>query len=252
MRRRDFVKLFGASIAVLPGAALAQQGLPVIGFLGTMSEAQAAPQLTAFRRGLNETGFAEGRNVAIEFHWAEGQFQRLPAMASELVRRRVSLILAQAPPAALSAKAATASIPIVFVVGLDPVGSGLVADLNQPGGNATGMTLISYVLGEKRLEMVRDLVPKASVVGMLSNPVSPDTLVEIRSVQKAAQALGLQLVMFNASTPSEIDAAFDSIAERGRTHFLLELIPSTSISARKLLPEREDLRCLLSTLSASL
>jgi putative ABC transport system substrate-binding protein len=214
MRRRDLITFIGASIAVLPAAARAQHDVPVIGFLGTLSESQAAAQVNAFRRGLNETGFAEGRNVAIEYRWAEGQFQRLPAMAAELVRLHVSLILAQAPPAALSTKAATTSIPIVFVVGLDPVGAGLVADLSHPGGNATGMTLISDALGEKRLEMVRELAPKASLVAMLANPISPDTVVEIRSVQKAAQALGLQLVMFNASTPKEIEAAFDGIAER--------------------------------------
>jgi putative ABC transport system substrate-binding protein len=135
-------------------------------------------------------------------------------MAAELVRRPVSLILAQAPPAALTAKAATASIPIVFVVGFDPVGAGLVTDLNKPGGNATGMTLISYILGQKRLEMLRDLSPKASVVGMLVNPVSPDAVSEIRSVQTGAQALGLKLAMFNASTPAEIEVAFDGITER--------------------------------------
>ena len=135
-------------------------------------------------------------------------------MAAELVSRPVSLILAQAPPAALSAKAATATIPIVFVVGFDPVGAGLVENLNHPGGNATGMTLISHLLGQKRLEMVRDLSPKASVVAMLVNPISPDTVIEIRSVQAGAQALGLQLAMFNASTLAEIEPVFDAIAKK--------------------------------------
>jgi len=213
MRRRDFITLLGAATA-WPTIADAQQERPVIGFLSAVSEASVPAQISAFRRGLGEAGFVEGQNVAIEYRWAEGHYERLPAMAAELVRRSVSLILAQAPPAALAAKAATASIPIVFVVGFDPVGSGLVTDLNKPGGNATGMTLISYVLGQKRLEMVRDLLPKASVVGMLVNPVSPDAVSEIRSVQTSAQALGLSLVMFNASTPAEIEAAFDEITKR--------------------------------------
>ena len=213
MRRREFITLLGAA-AAWPTASRAQQERPVIGFLSAVAEASARAQLSAFRRGLSEAGFVEGQNVAIEYRWAEGQYERLPAMAAELVRRPVSLILAQAPPAALTAKAATASIPIVFIVGFDPVGAGLVTDLNKPEGNATGMTLISTVLGQKRLEMVRDLSPKASVVGMLVNPVSPDAVSEIRSVQTGAKALGLKLVMFNASTPAEIETAFDGIAER--------------------------------------
>jgi putative ABC transport system substrate-binding protein len=212
MRRREFITLLGA-VATWPTVTRAQQERPVIGFLSAVSEASVSPQVSAFRRGLSEAGFVEGQNVTIEYRWAEGQYERLPAMAAELVRRPVSLILAQAPPAALTAKAATAGIPIVFVVGFDPVGAGLVTDLNKPGGNATGMTLISYVLGQKRLEMVRDLSPKASVVAMLVNPVSPDAVSEIRSVQTGAQALGLKLAMFNASTPAEIEAAFDGITE---------------------------------------
>jgi putative ABC transport system substrate-binding protein len=173
-----------------------------------------ALQLAAFRRGLKETGFAEDRDVLIEYRWAQGQYQRLPAMAAELVHRPVSLLLAQAPPAALAAKAATATIPIVFVVGFDPVGAGLVASLKHPGGNATGMTLISVVLGQKRLEMLRDVLPKASVIAMLVNPLSPDSIPEIGPVQAGAQALSLQLEMFNASTPSEIEAAFAAITAR--------------------------------------
>ena len=201
------------SVLAWPLPTLAQ-ATPVIGYLSALSEERVAAQLAAFRRGLAETGYAEGRNVTIEFRWAEGRFDRLPPMAAELVRRPVSLILAQAPPAALSAKAATATIPIVFVVGFDPVGAGLVSSLNRPGGNATGMTLISDVLGQKRLELVRELSPRASIVAMLVNPLSPDTVVEIRSVQAGAQSLGLQLAMFNASTADEIGAAFGAIAER--------------------------------------
>jgi len=185
--------------------------MPVIGYLSTLSEMQVARPLAAFRRGLNETGFTEGHNVRLEYRFAEGQYQRLPAMAAELVRHPVSLILAQAPPAALAARAATANIPIVFVVGFDPVGAGLVASLNRPGGNATGMTLVSHIIGQKRLELLRDMSPKASVVAMLVNPLSPDAIPEIGHVQAGAQSLGLQLVLFNASTTSEIDAAFAAI-----------------------------------------
>jgi putative ABC transport system substrate-binding protein len=220
VRRRDFITGLVGS-AVWPITAHGQQQLPVIGFLGASAQASVEGQVSAFRRGLNETGFIEGRNIAIEYRWAEGQYQRLPAMAAELVARPVSLILAQSPPAALAAKAATANIPIVFVVGFDPVGAGLVTDLNKPGGNATGMTLLSYALGQKRLEMVRDLSPKASVVAMLVNPVSPDTTTEIRSVQTGAQALGIKLAMFNASTPGEIETAFDGIAARRPDALLL-------------------------------
>jgi putative tryptophan/tyrosine transport system substrate-binding protein len=200
----------------------------------TLSEAPAAAPLAAFRRGLNETGFAEGRNVAIEFRWAEGQYQRLPAMAAELVGRRVSLILAQSPPAAIAAKTATTTTPIVFVVGFDPVGVGLVASLNRPGGNATGMTLISPALGQKRLEMLREIAPKASVIAMLVNPGSPDAAPEIGSVQAGAQTLGLQLAMFNASMPSEVSTAFAAITERKPDALLVSTDPF-------LLNQRDDI-----------
>jgi putative ABC transport system substrate-binding protein len=224
MKRRQFIALLGGAVA-WPSWSQAQQGAPVVGYLSTSSEAQVLPQLNAFRRGLSETGFAEGRNVEIQYRWAEGQYQRLPAMAAELVNRPVSLILAQAPPAALAAKAATASIPIVFVVGFDPVGAGLVTDLNRPGGNATGMTLISHVLAQKRLELVRDLSPKATTVAVLVNPLSPDTVPEIRSIQSVAQTLGLQLAMFNAATPAEIDVAFDRIVEKSPDALLVGTDP---------------------------
>ncbi len=177
MRRREFITLDGGAAAMWPLTSRAQQpAMPVIGYLSTLSEAQGLHMLAAFRRGLGEVGFADGRNLAIEFRWAEGQFDRLPAMAAELVRRPVNLLLAQAPPAALSAKAATTTIPIVFVVGFDPVAFGLVASLNRPDGNATGMTLMSLTISEKRLEMLRELAPKASVIAMLVNPMTPDAV----------------------------------------------------------------------------
>jgi putative ABC transport system substrate-binding protein len=213
--RREFVLAIGGAAASWPTMARAQQpALPTIGYLSSLSEAQVGAQTASFRKGLGETGFVEGRNIAIDFRWAEGRYERLPAMAGELVRRRVSLILAQAPPAALAAKAATPSIPIVFIVGFDPVGAGLVANLNRPGGNATGMTLTSTALGLKRLEMIREISAKAKVVGMLVNPISPDTPIEVETVQAGAKELGLELVMFEATTTDEISAAFDAIAER--------------------------------------
>jgi putative ABC transport system substrate-binding protein len=215
MKRREFLALLGGAAAGWPRAARAQQpAMPVIGYLSTLSEAQGSHMLAAFRRGLGEVGFVDGRNLTIEFRWAEGRFDRLPGMAAELVRRPVDLLLAQAPPAALSAKAATTTIPVVFVVGFDPVASGLVASLSRPGGNATGMTLMSLPIGEKRLEMLRELAPKSSVIGMLVNPLTPDAVPEIGSVQRAAQSLGLQLRMFTASTASEINAAFAGMAEQ--------------------------------------
>jgi putative ABC transport system substrate-binding protein len=196
--RREFVLAIGGAAASWPTMARAQQpALPTIGYLSSLSEAQVGAQTASFRKGLGETGFVEGRNIAIDFRWAEGRYERLPAMAGELVRRRVSLILAQAPPAALAAKAATPSIPIVFI-----------------GGNATGMTLTSTALGLKRLEMIREISAKAKVVGMLVNPISPDTPIEVETVQAGAKELGLELVMFEATTTDEISAAFDAIAER--------------------------------------
>ena len=214
MRRRDFL---GAAVGVSswPLVASAQtSGIPTIGYLSSLSEAQSSGSLAAFRRGLSEVGYLEGQNIAIDFRWAEGQYERLPGMARELVSRRVSIFLAQAPPAALAAKAATAEIPIVFVIGIDPTGAGLVASLHRPGGNATGMTLISATLGQKRLEVVRELLPKAAAVALLVNPLSPDTGPEIASVQPGAQALGLRLMMFNASAPNEIETAFIALADR--------------------------------------
>jgi putative ABC transport system substrate-binding protein len=210
MRRRDALSLLGgtAASAALPRGARSQQAMPVIGWLSSISERAAAKHLVMFNRGLGENGFAAGRNVAIEYRWAEGKYDRLPAMAADLVRRPVDVILAQAPPAALAAKAATSTIPIVFVVGIDPAAAGLVSSYSHPGGNATGTTLMMSLPGQKRLEILRELVPKASVVALMNNPVSPDAAPEIRDVQVAAQAIGLQLRLVNASTLAELDAAF--------------------------------------------
>ena len=213
MRRREFIKLIAGSTVTWPRAAKAQQPtIPLIGFLSSTSENTAVEQQKKFHSGLGEAGFVEGKNVAIEYHWADGQYDRLPAMAADLARRPVSLIVAQGPPAALAARAATTTIPIVFVVGFDPIAGGLVDSFNRPGGNATGMTLLTGPLGQKRIEQLRELVPKAAVVAMLANPVSPYAVPEIRDVQIAAQANSLELKMYNASTRTELDAAFSAIA----------------------------------------
>src|SRR5947208_6076974 len=212
MRRRAFSTLLGGTAVAWPLAARAEQApLPVIGYLSALSEEQAAIQLVAFRRGLNEFGFAEGQNVAIEFRWADGQYDRLPGMAADLVRLPVTLIVAQTPPAALAAKAATTTIPIVFVVGFDPVGGGLVASLARPGDNVTGLSLQQTDVAGKRLGLLHDLVPRSSVIAMLINPISPNANPEIEDVHAAAQAMGLQVKMFNASTPNELNAAFLAI-----------------------------------------
>ena len=212
MRRREFIALLGAGAAAWPLVARAQQAMPTIGFLSALDEATVARHLVQFRRGLSEVGFVPGQNVTVEFRWARGQYDRLPAMAAELVQRPVDVLVAQSPPAALAAKAATSTIPTVFAVGPDPVELGLVASFNRPGGNATGTSLITGPLGQKRVEILRELAPRAKVLGMLVNPRSPDGPPEMRDVQKAAEANGLQLRIVNATTAAEIDAAFASLA----------------------------------------
>jgi putative ABC transport system substrate-binding protein len=163
---------------------------------------------------LSETGYLEGKTVAVEYRFADGQYDRVPAFAAEFVRRGLSLVLAAGPPAALAAKIATTTIPIVFIVGLDPVAAGLVASLNHPGGNATGMTLITGPLGQKRLEILRELAPKMRLIPMLVNAASPDALPELRDVQSATQAMGLELQVVSARTPEEIDSAFAAFAQQ--------------------------------------
>jgi putative ABC transport system substrate-binding protein len=213
MRRRDFLGVLSGAAAGWPVGARAQQAAtPVIGWLSALSAGTLPQNEVLFRRGLSEVGFVPGRNVTIEYRWADGQYDRLPAMAVDLVSRPVDVILAQTPSAALAARTATTTIPIVFSVGVDPVAAGLVASYSRPGGNATGTSLISGPLGQKRLEILRELVPKATVIAMLVNPHGPDTAPEIRDVQAAAQANNLQLRLLNASTPVELDAAFKAIS----------------------------------------
>jgi putative ABC transport system substrate-binding protein len=210
MKRRDFIALFGAAAAAWPVAARAQQSAtPVIGFLDPRSPDPIADRLRAFRLGLKDVGYVEGENVTIVYRFADDQFDRLPELAAELVRRRVSVIAASATAAAIAAKPATTTIPIVFIVGEDPVRLGLVASLARPGGNLTGINLFSGELTAKRLELLREMVPGAARIAVLVNPANATTTeTTLRDVQPAAGAMGLQIQVLNASTSREIDAAF--------------------------------------------
>jgi len=213
MKRRDFIALVSGAATVWPFATRAQQSaMPVIGFLNAGAHDVFAPRLGAFWRGLSENGYAEGRNVAIEYRWAEGQFDRLPEMAADLVRR-ATVIAAFGPSAALAAKAATATIPIVFVSGSDPVQAGLVASLNHPGGNVTGVYLLIIGLEEKRLSLLRDLVPKDGLIGILINPRSPDGQAQSTAIQAAARAVGQQILVVEAGSDAELDAAFAALVQ---------------------------------------
>ena len=214
MRRRNFISLLGGA-ATWPLAAHAQQTkVPLIGFLSSFSQTQSARPIAEFRRGLSENGFTDGQNVTMELSYADGQYDRLPALADGLVRRPVDLIFAAAPPAALAAKAATTSIPVVFVVGFDPVATGLVSSLSRPGGNVTGLTLFSNPLAQKRLQILLELAPRATEVAMLVNPVSPDTKPEVSAVQQMTQQRGLQLRIVNAASLQEVDAAVVTLLDR--------------------------------------
>ena len=215
MHRRDFIKVVAGSAVTWPFAARAQQPtLPVVGFINRASAKGYEPQLSAFLKGLSEAGYVDGQNVAIEYRWAEGQHDRLPAMAADLVHRHVNVIAATTTTAALAAKAATTTIPIVFETVADPVRLGLVASLNRPGGNATGVTQASAEMAPKRLQLLHELVPKASVIALLVNPAIP-TLAEThtKEVQAAARTLGLELHILNASTEGDFDGVFAKLIQ---------------------------------------
>lgn len=215
MKRRKFLGVLGGAAATWPLAARAQSSaLPVIGFLNGASPDGFAPMLASFRQGLKETGYVEGQNVAIEYRWADGQYDRLPALAADLVRRQVLVIAATSTPANLVAKTATNTIPIVFTTGSDPVELGLVTSLNRPGGNVTGVTQLTGEVLPKRVELARELIPTATVIALLVNPRNPTAGTLTRVSQAAAAALGVRLEILQASTEAEVDNAFDTLLQK--------------------------------------
>ena len=215
LKRREFITLLGGAAAAWPVAARGEQpAMPVIGFLHSASPAPFARLVAAFQEGLSENGYVEGRNVAIEYRWAYGQYDRLPALAAELVERQVAVLLGFGPVASLVAKAATATIPVVFSTGDDPVKVGLVSNLNRPDGNVTGVQIFTGELEPKRLGLLSQMVPQASLIAMLVNPGSPQSEILVNDAQAAASAIGRQIFAVHASTERDFDTAFGTIAKR--------------------------------------
>jgi putative tryptophan/tyrosine transport system substrate-binding protein len=215
VRRRDFIKVIAGSTAVWPLVARAQQpALPVVGFINVASAQGYAPQVAAFLKGLTEAGYVEGRNVAIEYRWAEGQVDRLPALVADLIHRQVAVIAATSNPAALVAKSATTTIPIVFEMGGDPVRLGLVTSFDRPGGNVTGVTQLNAVVAPKRLELLHELIPTARVIALLVDPTNA-AIAETTTgdVQEAAKSFGLDLHVLNARTERELDGVFAKLIQ---------------------------------------
>jgi putative ABC transport system substrate-binding protein len=214
-RRRDFITALGSTAVVWPLAARAQQpAMPVIGFLRSTSLGDATGLITAFRQGLEDAGFVEGQNVAVEYHSAENDHDRLATLVSDLIHRPVAVIVGNVV-AAVAAKSATTTVPIVFTIGSDPVAAGLVASLNRPGGNVTGVSFLAAELGSKRLELLRQLVPRSTRIAVIANPDNPDAETERRDVQAAAQAQGQQLIMFDVSNERDVETAFATFVQRG-------------------------------------
>jgi len=251
MRRREFIAGFG-SAAAWPVVARAQQqpAVPLVGYLGIASAEAGANSLAAFRKGLGETGYIEGRNVAIEPHWAENQFETLPGVAADLVRRGVAVIVASGPPAARAAKAATAIVPIVFGMGEDPVEEGIVEKLSRPGGNVTGFGDFSNQLVGKQLGLLHEIMPKAAVFGLLLNPVNPNAELTSKQAQAAADALGVELQVLRASTERDIDLAFAAMVHLGVGALLVGVDPFfggrleqiATLAARNAIPTIADQR----------
>jgi putative tryptophan/tyrosine transport system substrate-binding protein len=244
MRRREFITLLGGA-AAWPVVARAQQpAMPVIGFLSSTSPNTYAAFLGAFHQGLNEGGYVAGRNVVIEFRWAEGQYDRLPMLAAELVQRQVGVLCAISTPAALAAEKATSSIPIVFFIGGDPVKFGLVAGLNRPGGNATGVNVIATELEAKRLGLLRELIPAAKTAAVLLNPQNPNAETQSKDVQQAGRAVGWEIQVLNASTERDLETAFAALVQRrtdalvvsGDTFFASQRNALVALAARHAIP----------------
>jgi putative ABC transport system substrate-binding protein len=253
MRRREFITLIGGAATVWPLAARAQQpAMPVIGFIRDGSADTSARYVAAFRKGLNETGYVEGQNVTVEYHWLEGHYDRLPALLADLVRRQVAVIATPGTVPSIAAKVATATIPIVFGVGNDPVKLGLVASLARPGGNATGINFFVTEVVAKRLRLLHDLVPKAVRIAVLVNPKNA-SVTTLREVQEAAPTLGLQIQILNASTIGEIDAVFATLARErpdalfveGDAFFLDRRVQFVTLTARDRIPATYSVRELV-------
>ena len=252
MRRREFVTLLGGAAAAWPLAAHAQQAaLPVVAFIRDGSAETNTRNAAAFRKGLNETGYVEGQNVTVEYHWLEGQYDRLPALVADLVRRQVAVIAAPGGVPALAAKAATATIPIIFSVGEDPVKLGLVASLARPGGNATGINIFVQEAVAKRLRLLHELVPKAVRIAVLVNPGDASVAeTTVREVQKAAPTMGLQIQILNATTIGEIDAAFailarerlDALLVAGDAFLISRRVQLATLTARDRIPAAYGVR----------
>jgi putative tryptophan/tyrosine transport system substrate-binding protein len=252
MRRRDFIKVITGSAAPWPLTARAQQAtMPVIAFIRDGSADTAARYVAAFDKGLNETGYVEGQNVTVEYHWLESHYDRLPALLADLVRRRVAVIATPGQVAAIAAKAATTTIPIVFGVGDDPVQLGLVANLARPGGNATGINFFVQEVAAKRLRLLHDLLPKAVHIAVLANPANAAVeTATLREVREAAPVLGLQIQVLKASTVGEIDAAFaalerdrpDAMFVAGDAFFLDRRVQFATLTARDRIPATYSVR----------
>jgi putative tryptophan/tyrosine transport system substrate-binding protein len=241
MQRREFLTFLGAAAWPLAAHAQPANKMPVVGFLNGASAELYSKFANEFRRGLNEMGFIEGQNVLVEYRWAEGHYDRLPELAADLIRRQVTVIAATSTPAALVAKAATTSIPIVFTTASDPVSLGFVASLARPGGNMTGATQLNMELGPKRLELMHQLLPKATVIALIVNPTNPVVAnVQSRDAQEAARALGLQLQILQASTEAEFDRAVATLPQRtvglviaaGDSYFLSATAKFAAITVR--------------------
>ena len=253
MKRREFISLLGGAAAAWPLAARAQQAaMPVIGFLAASTAQATAAQLAAFRRGLNGAGFVEGRDVAIEYRWAEDQYDRLPALAADLVDRHVAAIFAGANASALAAKTATSAIPVVFAIGGDPVKLGLVASLNRPGANVTGVSFFANQLETKRLGLLHELVPLAGAVAALINPSQPAAQEQSSEIIEAARVLGIGVHILNARSERDFDAAFAMITQRRAwARFWSPLIRSSITAAISLWRWQRITRCRQSTSGAT-
>jgi putative tryptophan/tyrosine transport system substrate-binding protein len=246
MKRREFITLLGGAAAAWPLAAWAQQPvMPVVGFLSSLAPEGAVPLVAAFQAGLSASGYVEGKNVAIEYRWARGEYDRLPALARELVTARAAVLATTGgEPAALAAKAASSIVPVVFMVGGDPVKLGLVASYNQPGGNATGINLLTEAMEPKRLGILRELLPQVPTVAVLVNPKFPPAELQAKEIEAAAGSFGMQAEVFRATADIEIDAAFQAIAARRVAALIVATDPSfvtrrtqlITLAARHMLP----------------